>query len=539
MQSSVRNRRFSALQRRGVVMILVLVIVAVLSFAVYAFAQRTLLEYTAVRASLDQVHRRELAASALELSDAMIRRPDAEQTLWSGPMTFETTADGVAHLAIVRDLPRPGEPPQFGLADESAKLNINALDLRISQRRQSRQRLLVLPGMTVQIADAILDWMDADEEVSEFGAESSYYTSLHPPYRARQGRFADLHELLLVKGVTSELLFGEDRNGNGVLDPNEDDGASSTPTDDADGILDTGWIASITLVSRESILMPTGVPKINLNQPNLASLYDALLPGFGPEMARYVVAFRMRGATWADDVRPPEKPDEEQQRLERIESARKRLRLQLNDSGSSRSQRSTGDLERDGIRLAASPAYRFDSLLQLFGGEVRITIQNEDQFIDSPWASDPGSLARLLPLAEQILTTSDHTALEGRINVNQASEDVLSSIPGLSPSKARSIVRMQPRKHYSTGTAYESVAWLAARGVMPVVELRRIAPFVTVSGDVQGGLALGWLQDAPPVAGIRFMIDASGPQRRVLLHRDLAVLTQQQSGVSRAQQIQD
>ena len=535
MHSSLRNGRLSVVQRRGVVMILVLVIVAVLSFAVYTFTQRTLLQYAAVRASLDQVHRRELAASGVELSDAMIRRPDADQALWSGPMTFETIADGVTSLTIVRDLPGPGQSPQFGLADESAKLNINALDLRISQRRQSRQRLLVLPGMTVQIADAILDWMDLDEEVSEFGAESNYYTSLRPPYRARQGRFTDLNELLLVKGVTSELLFGEDRNGNGLLDPNENDGANSKPTDDADGMLDKGWIGYITLVSRESISMPTGVPKINLNQPNLASLYDALLPGFGPEMARYVVTFRMRKATWADDVRPPEKPDEEQKRLERIETAQKRLRLQRNGSSTRRTTRSPRDQERDGIRLTSTPAYQFDSLVQLFGGQVRITIQNKDQFVASPWAADPGSLVRLLPLAEQILTTSDHTVLEGRINVNQASEEVLTSIPGLSPSRAHSIVRMQPKEQHSTGAAYESVAWLAARGVMPVAELRRIAPYLTVSGDVQGGIALGWLHDAPPVAGIRFMIDASGQQRRVLLHKDLAVLTQQQAGFTAAE----
>ena len=39
--------------------------------------------------------------------------------------------------------------------------------------------------MTEEIADAILDWLDEDEEPREYGAESDYYSSLSPGYAPR------------------------------------------------------------------------------------------------------------------------------------------------------------------------------------------------------------------------------------------------------------------------------------------------------------------------------------------------------------------
>jgi type II secretory pathway component PulK len=530
-----RQQATHLIHRQGVVLVLVLVIVSVLSFAVYAFTQRSLLEYTAVRASLDHTQRRELASSAIEMCDVGVRNTATLTELATGPLQIELPDERIGFLSVVQELPGKRQMAEFGLQDESSKLNINSLDLRKSKRRQSRQRLMALPGMTVQIADAILDWMDADDEVSEFGAESNYYSSLKPPYRPRQGRFADLHELLLVKGITEELLYGEDRNGNGMLDPNEDDGNEGFPRDDNDGLLDRGWIADITLTSREGILLPDGSPKINLNQPNLARLYDDLLPGFGAEMARFVVAFRMRGATWSDEVREAAQPDEEERRLERIESARRRLQRQLRGRTTTSVGDALRDMERDGIRLTSTPGYRFESLVQLFGGKVQITIENEDQFLSSPWRSDPGTLRQLLPLADRLLTTATRTAIEGRVNVNQASEVVLNSIPGVTRTMARSIVQAQPKRGLHNDGDYGSIAWLASRGILPVAELRRIAPYLTVRGDVQGGIALGWLDDGQPVAGIAFLIDASEPDRRLLAHHDLAVLTRTSAGVVSAE----
>lgn len=59
------------------------------------------------------------------------------------------------------------------------------------------------------IIDALIDWLDPDDEESEFGAESGYYRSLAAPYECRNGPVAEVAELLLVKGITPRLLYGE------------------------------------------------------------------------------------------------------------------------------------------------------------------------------------------------------------------------------------------------------------------------------------------------------------------------------------------
>ena len=58
------------------------------------------------------------------------------------------------------------------------------------------------------IVDSILDWKDADDLHRLNGAESDYYLSLPNPYRAKDANFDTLEELLLVRGVTPEILYG-------------------------------------------------------------------------------------------------------------------------------------------------------------------------------------------------------------------------------------------------------------------------------------------------------------------------------------------
>jgi general secretion pathway protein K len=64
------------------------------------------------------------------------------------------------------------------------------------------------------IVDSIMDWKDVDNLHRLHGAESDYYMSLPNPYKAKDAPFDTVEELLLVKGVTSEILYGsKDRKG--------------------------------------------------------------------------------------------------------------------------------------------------------------------------------------------------------------------------------------------------------------------------------------------------------------------------------------
>ncbi|HLQ46738.1 MAG TPA: hypothetical protein VK137_18485, partial [Planctomycetaceae bacterium] len=304
--------------RRGTVMWLVLVAVMLLSFAAYSFAEVMLAERTAAWAMARNLELRCLAESGVEATAALLdeqARREVEPPGWFhdeklfARVPLETSTQGrgwysiVSSAAMLRDNTGWGNSVstsvhsaiRYGLSDESAKLNLNTLPLGKQQRKLARTRLLALPGMTRQTADAILDWMDSDDDPSEFGAETAYYAAQQPAYRPKQSRLECLDELLLVRGVTRELLYGEDANGNGVLDANENDGSRSDPPDNADGLLQRGWLDFMTMVSAECNLRPDGSAKINVNHPNLVELFDVLQREFGTDVARFIVAWRLTG----------------------------------------------------------------------------------------------------------------------------------------------------------------------------------------------------------------------------------------------------
>ncbi|GMV95859.1 MAG: hypothetical protein AMXMBFR83_02290 [Phycisphaerae bacterium] len=101
-------------------------------------------------------------------------------------------------------VPRPdyGDPalPLFGLVGESSKANINLLTF---------DQLMALPYMTEDVAAAIVDWRDEDEDINpNGGAENEYYLSQANGYYCKNAPFETVEELLLVRGVVPEMLYG-------------------------------------------------------------------------------------------------------------------------------------------------------------------------------------------------------------------------------------------------------------------------------------------------------------------------------------------
>ncbi len=83
-------------------------------------------------------------------------------------------------------------------------------------------RKSIFPGMTDSIADAILDWVDDDDEQRRFGAEDETYSQLESHYSPSNRPLVHMDELLCIRGVTPELVYGADANRNGVIDGRED-----------------------------------------------------------------------------------------------------------------------------------------------------------------------------------------------------------------------------------------------------------------------------------------------------------------------------
>ncbi len=59
------------------------------------------------------------------------------------------------------------------------------------------------------ILDSITDWIDADDdEIGIDETESSFYQSLQPSYRCKNGPIEFIEELLLIRGITTDLYYG-------------------------------------------------------------------------------------------------------------------------------------------------------------------------------------------------------------------------------------------------------------------------------------------------------------------------------------------
>jgi type II secretory pathway component PulK len=144
----------------------------------------------------------------------------------------------------------------YGLVDESSKLNLNY---------SSTNSLMKLPDMTEEFAIAIADWHSPTTDPSPGGAKSEYYQLLPDPYQCKNSPFETVEELFLVKSATTSILYGEDINRNGMLDPNEDDGDVSDPADNRDGKLDRGIVPFVTVYSVEPNLTIDGNARVNVN----------------------------------------------------------------------------------------------------------------------------------------------------------------------------------------------------------------------------------------------------------------------------------
>src|ERR1035437_8398992 len=150
----------------------------------------------------------------------------------------------------------PATEPYYGLVDEGGKLNLNNANTNV---------LSYLPGMTMDFADAIIDWRGTN------GVVSLDYATLG--YLPKNAPLETVDELRLVYGATVDLLAGEDVNRNGVLDTNEKDLNSN-------GELDPGLFEYVTVYTREPNFHADGSTLTNVNTASTREM-RALLQNAG------------------------------------------------------------------------------------------------------------------------------------------------------------------------------------------------------------------------------------------------------------------
>lgn len=536
MKSAAGPQPSRSATRRGSVLVLVLVVVVMLALAAANFSNLMTTELDAVYSSGRDVETRALVDSGAEYAAYLLehRTEPGLENLQHNPALFHGIVVAPSEqplnrgrFTILAPLEQDPESRQvrYGLMDESSKLNVNLVDKLIADEDEARFTLMGLPGMTEQIADAILDWIDADDNVRANGAELETYESKNPPYGTKNGPIDTLEELLLVDGITPELLFGEDANRNGLLDPNENDGDVSLPIDNADGVLQLGWSAFLSVNSREVNLRYDGRTKIDLNSGLLTDLYDQLDEEFGEDVAKFVIAYRISGPK---DL-PPEDTEtgttasstNEANAEKELNKAMQGIFTAIGGALSSGS----GTVTRGGIDISKGGQNKIKSIWDLIGSRADVTMNGQQTTLSSPWEADPGALQGLLPQLMDAVSTTPDPFLEGRININQARREVLLGLPGMSVQMVEAIVAAQTVDGSGDLTQRRSTTgWLFTDQLVDIWGMRALDPYITARGDVYRVQILGFFDGGGPVSRAEVMIDGTQRPPRISQFRDLSNL---------------
>jgi type II secretory pathway component PulK len=526
--------------RRASALLLTLIVVVLLTLGAMAFFERMFAEHEAVRAYGRQMQSRHMAESGVEYVKAVLMQDPAtirdSGGLYINPQLFKgiliaddpNAAFRGRFTAMAPDLTPDGYygGVRWGLENESARLNLNTVLLADDANQENARKLLMtLPGMTESIADAILDWIDSDDDTRMMGAERDYYSSLNPTYLPRNGPLGSIEELLLVRDVTPALLFGADLNRNGVIDGNEEQLAAIENVDNSMGVLNRGWAAYLTLDSAESNLRPDGRPKIDVNMDSLEELHKQLLEVFSKDEADFIVAFRQGGSYTGEQKGQSvgsAQVDLKQQGRERLRTILDLIgaRTQIAKPGAGGGNQSpqgpnqpnspetpggdgegppggngNGDGRGDGVGQGGGGGPG--------GGQSNLVI------IEAAFPNDPGAMQSYLPKLMDNVAVNAAPTIPGRININQAPRQLLAGIPGLTSTAVDQILsnrdvtlgQQQPEQIHET--------WLLTSGVVDLDGMKGIIGLVTTGGNVYRAQIVGFFDAAGPADRLEVVIDAT------------------------------
>ncbi len=499
--------------QRAIVLPVVLVLIGLLSLTMAGFVFFVRAEGVGIMAYADG-HQALLAAeSGLQEVTALLRderdnvaawydRPDLLRHALVWAEDYERDSDPVRELGSRKELlervgrptpawrysvvaPRfdgPEDTMRFGLTPESAKLHLNAAEDWQIERLLTPLLLDLQIDNPQDIINAILDWRDEDGETREGGAENEYYNMLDPgpPYNAKNAPFDSVEELLLVKGVTAAVLYGEDVNRNGILDENEDDREESFPYyDNGDGILDYGIASFLTVWSREVDAALDNKQRISLY--NNGATVRALLE-------TYVLG-----------------DEDEEENEEAGMLSEETLAFIVGIAGN---QQVVGQMR--------SPA-------DLYAGEGDLD-PNQAGEVPAELAASPVTLEEMPFIMDRFSTRPPEEAgrpILGLININAAPIRVLMTVPNMTAEAAEAIVA--GRQEFDAGTL-RTTAWPLTTELLDAATFKAIAPYITTKAYQFHVEIVGYADHVKTARRLEWMIEMVGPLAQIKYHRDLTRL---------------
>lgn len=354
------------------------------------------------------------------------------------------------------------ESVRYGLTDEAGKININ---------NASEEVLINLPGMTTELVDTLIDYRDRDSETRPEGAEQDYYDQLPTPYMAKNSPLGTLEELLMVKSYNAGILYGEDANRNGLLEPNEDDSDEKFPPDDNDGLLNSGLHEVATVTATDIPVSSTGEAQVNING-NAQQLQGQLAAtGLSNETISFIVAYR----------------GDNQRFTHPSQLLGMTYTTQNRGGGRGGGRGGRGGQDSDGGQMISS-----------------------------------GVTAEDLPIVLDKLTVNNpNRPVSGLINVNSAPSIVLAALPEIDQSVAESIVEARGTLE---DEELKTTAWLLTQNIVDEDTYKNIAPKLTSRGFQYHIRVIGFGIPSGRFRILEAIIDIGGTTPRITYLRDITKL---------------
>jgi DNA uptake protein ComE-like DNA-binding protein len=267
--------RFHAHSETGAVLIVVLVVCIGLVSLTLLLGHTTLMAY---RGSDNQLAGRE-ADQAIEGAAQYVETILENGTspgMMPDPTTYEAqdVPVGEASFWFIGE-PDPSDTSNtvtFGLVDECSKLNLNTASATMLEN---------LPGMTQELAEAIVSWRSSSTSTSTANSTASASSV------EKNAPFETVEELAQVDGGTDvETLYGNDLNLNHVMDEDETAGGATS--------FSPGLLEYVTVYSREPNVMSDGSKRINVTSVS-GSLTQMLNNTLGSQRGAQITRTLRRG----------------------------------------------------------------------------------------------------------------------------------------------------------------------------------------------------------------------------------------------------
>lgn len=203
----------------GMALLLVIAVIAVLSAVVIGFSDRTRTSIEQAYLYQDGVRLQAMVESGIDIAlsflqdDRLAGESDSLLEAWSGLDEVELSTlfeQGSLRVEIV-DL--SGYFPINRLLsgeDEMTESRPSEAFRQVFLRLLNSGEFAVDEEQAQVIVDSLTDWLDSDDSPMPSGAENAYYLALDRPYPARNGLVEVIDELLQVRGITAEILYGND-----------------------------------------------------------------------------------------------------------------------------------------------------------------------------------------------------------------------------------------------------------------------------------------------------------------------------------------